>query len=161
MKIVLLAIQILIIQIFICFSSAKLLQRKIKCNRKNVVVVTLMFSRGVVIKESVSTSDEKSVFNVDVCHPSVSNKYCTDKVNTIWYAPPCYYQHYTYRLQVKCHIHNKFLKVIGKLHSYSTFGLKVSILQESQNRNNSLVKWEKMIPFTPAMVCCHWTINER
>ena len=143
MKTVVLSIQILIIQIFICSFFANLrLQRKIKCNRKNRVVVTLRWSKMEEGK-NVTRPDGQSVFNATLCEPSINNKYCLHK-NTIWHTPRCQYQHSNNRHQVKCHIYRKFLKKFGKLHSYSTFGLKVSIFQESRNRN------------TPSMVCCHW-----
>ena len=157
--VILSAIPILIIQIFIYSSSAKYLRRKIKCNRKNVVVVTLKFSTNPV-EDNVSTSHGKSVFNATVCRTSINNKYCTLK-STIWNIPRCLYQHSNNRFQVKCYMYKKFLKTFGKVHSYSTFGLKVSIFQESRKRDKSIVRSVKMIPFTPAMICCHWMIDER
>ena len=144
------SVLLLVIQILICSTSTKLLQRHIKCNRKNIVVVTLKFS-NVGMDDNVLMSHGKSVFKATVCQSSPSNNYCTHK-NTIWYKPPCYSKN---TLQVKCYFGRKFLKKFDQNHyTYSTFGLKVSILQEAGTGNESAVT---VIPFTPGMIC--WNVK--
>ena len=153
MKIViLLAIQILIIQIQIFSLSAKLrLQRKIKCNRKNAIVVTLMLPK-VNNEGNVSISNEISVFNVAVCQPSVSNNYCK-KVNTIWFSPPCHFRYSNnYRFKVKCIFESSFLRKFDNYsYYYSTFGLKFTILHKSGKGNEME---SIMFPFTPLSTVC-------